>query len=275
MDRRTKTFLKKFIPESFREHYHKKRVEKLSHAYQKFHRENLGGKYQCNFCLHTYKALLPDGLDFPVIEEYEILGAGKRPNTMCPHCQSKDRIRMIYEFIRRKTDLLEEPNRFLHIAPENNLKAVFQEQLKGEYINGDMNPNHADKIIDITCIEYNPNYFDAILCNHVLEHITDDDVAMSELYRVLKPNGWAILQVPVSMNHSGTFEDPAITSEAEREEFFGQLDHVRIYGHQDYVARLKKAGFRVELIYPKEYLREEEIEKYAINPDEFIFYCRK
>ncbi len=50
------------------------------------------------------------------------------------------------------------------------------------------------KEIDVTSITYDSNTFDVILCSHVLEHVLDDDKAMRELYRVLKPNGWGIIQ---------------------------------------------------------------------------------
>ena len=51
--------------------------------------------------------------------------------------------------------------------------------------------------MDITNILYEDNTFDSIWCNHVLEHVVDDQKAMRELLRVPKPGGWAILQVPI------------------------------------------------------------------------------
>ena len=86
---------------------------------------------------------------------------------------------------------------------------------------------------------------DAIICNHVLEHIPDDRKAMKELRRVLKPGGWGILQVPISYVLAATHEDPSIVTTEAREQAFGQYDHVRIYA-KDYVDRLVGAGFKVE-----------------------------
>jgi ubiquinone/menaquinone biosynthesis C-methylase UbiE len=100
--------------------------------------------------------------------------------------------------------------------------------------------------MDITDIQYPDNYFDAIICNHVLEHVIDDYKAMTELHRVLKPGGWAVLQVPISLSLGKTYENPSVTTAREREEAFGQDDHVRIYA-KDYVSRLERAGFTVNV----------------------------
>ncbi|KKL68879.1 hypothetical protein LCGC14_2120580 [marine sediment metagenome] len=94
--------------------------------------------------------------------------------------------------------------------------------------------------------EANNNYFDVILCSHVLEHIPNDYLALKELYRVLKPKGWAILQVPIDHNRAKTFENSKIISPKERLRVFGQKDHVRIYG-TNYKDRLERVGFIVKL----------------------------
>lgn len=75
------------------------------------------------------------------------------------------------------------------------------------------------------CLRNENELFDAVVANHVLEHIPEDRKAMSEILRVLKPGGWAILQV--SIEGEETFEAPTITDPAVRERLFGQHDHVR------------------------------------------------
>lgn len=110
-----------------------------------------------------------------------------------------------------------------------------------------MNPSiDYDIRLDITDMNFEDNFFVVIICSHVLEHVMDDRKAMSELFRVLKPKGIAILQVPISKTVRKTFEDFTITSPEEREKYFGQKDHVRIYG-QDYKKRLQNIGFKVDL----------------------------
>lgn len=100
--------------------------------------------------------------------------------------------------------------------------------------------------MDITDIRFPDDYFDEIICNHVLEHVIDDGKAMSELYRILNPGGWAILQVPISLTLKNTYEDFSITTITGREQALGQDDHVRIYA-EDYQARLAQAGFKVNV----------------------------
>lgn len=108
-----------------------------------------------------------------------------------------------------------------------------------------------------------------MVCNHLHEHVPADIDSMKELYRVLKPSGKAILQVPISKNLDKTFEDFSVTDPEEREIVFGQFDHVRIYG-QDYTDRLSSVGFKVERINISR-----EYEKYGLSMDEDIFIGKK
>jgi len=205
----------------------------------------------------------------------DIVGGGYR-FALCPRCHSTDRERLIYWYIIYKTNILNSSKsiKLLHIAPERNLQKVFRVNSIMEYINGDLNPLIAEKVIDIADINFENNYFDFIICNHVLEHVKDDRKAMSELFRVLKPKGFAILQVPISKNVKETFEDFSITSPEERERYFGQKDHVRIYG-KDYKERLESAGFKVELYDIKDELNTKNIRKHGFNENEILYVCRK
>ena len=132
----------------------------------------------------------------------------------------------------------------------------------------------ADRKIDITDINFENDYFDFIICNHVLEHVKDDIKAMSEVFRVLKPEGEAILQVPISKYNKETFEDFSIILPEEREKYFGQKDHVRIYG-QDYEERLESADFKVELYDIKKDLNTREIKKLGLNEKEILYIGKK
>ena len=215
-------------------------------------------------------------MDLPVITELQIMSAGRRSNVLCPTCGSKDRERWIWAFLESaKSDFLQNSNNtILHIAPEVQLRKKFKEIFNKNYINADLNPKHADVKMDITKIQFPDNHFDAILCNHVLEHIPNDQLAMSELHRVLKPKGWAILQVPLSQNLKTTFEDFSIKSEAEREEKFGQFDHVRVYG-SDYFKRLENAGFKIEKVKQTSFLSNEQIQSLSLIEGEPIILAIK
>jgi ubiquinone/menaquinone biosynthesis C-methylase UbiE len=129
--------------------------------------------------------------------------------------------------------------------------------------------------MDIHKIPFEDNTFDAAMCNHVLEHVKNDILAMKEIFRVLKPDGWAILQVPfMGKNLKRTFEDPSITSPKEREKVFGQRDHVRIYG-EDYPERLRSAGFEVTKDRFVMELSDKMVKRYALPSDEIIYFCKK
>ena len=144
-----------------------------------------------------------------------------------------------------------------------------------EYITADIESPLAKVKMDIHEIPFDDHTFDIIFCNHVLEHVEDDLKAMSEMRRVLKPGGWAILQIPwFHPIPDVTFEDPGIADSKEREKMFGQDDHVRLYG-KDYPDRLKQAGFNViedQLIFEVE---KSEIERFALPTDEVIYRVEK
>lgn len=234
-----------------------------------------GNKYQCPICNYNAKDFYPIGFDLPVLREKEVIGAGLR-NGGCYKCDSWDRERLIYLFLKEKLNLFHEPKniKILHLAPEKSLsKAIFNFGYEN-YICGDLftegysYPNYVQNM-NVLEIPFKDNYFDIIICNHLLEHVPNDNDAMKELYRVLKNGGKAILQVPISKISDKTFENFAITDPKEREAVFGQFDHLRIYG-QDYTEKLQSVGFKTERINISE-----EFTKYGVARDEDIFVGKK
>jgi SAM-dependent methyltransferase len=133
--------------------------------------------------------------------------------------------------------------------------------------------------MDITDIHYPDNSFDVIYCSHVLEHVTDDRKAMRELARVLKPGGWALIAVPFffapgkTVFRDRTFEDPKVTTPAEREGVYGQNDHVRAYG-LDFPDRLRESGFDVTVVTFPSSFSEEMVRKHGLSREN-IYLCRK
>lgn len=233
-----------------------------------------GRAYHCPVCRSNVRLLKPLGYDLPVIHEKQIVGSGLR-NAMCPVCESSDRVRLLFLFLKSRTKLFTEPIKLLHIAPEKPLSDIFIKHKTIDYLTADLNPEQVMVKMDITAIQYPDNSFDAILCNHVLEHIPNDRQAMNELNRVLKHGGWAILQVPISTVLEPTYEDITIISPQDREKHFGQKDHVRIYG-KDYIRRLQEAGFIVESYnWTKDHVFHNERNRYGLNKDETVFYCTK
>ncbi|GAB4285223.1 MAG: class I SAM-dependent methyltransferase [Marinilabiliales bacterium] len=197
-----------------------------------------------------------------------------RKNALSPGTMSLERHRLIWLYLKEKTDFFSKNYKFLHIAPEYCFIKPFKSLKNIEYTTGDLISPWADVKLDIMDIPFDDNSFDIIMCNHVLEHVDDDIKAMKEFYRVMRPGGWGIFQVPIDYNNEKTIEDPTVTNPREREKLFGQSDHVRLYG-KDYAARLQSAGFNVS---EENFINEIDPElkqKYALPENEIIYLCKK
>ena len=221
-----------------------------------------GDRYEDPIDGKTFKSFLPYG--------YESV----RENVLSPSTLSLERHRLLWLYLKHKTDLLTRPQKLLHFAPEQCFYKLFKESNTIDYTTTDLNSPLADVHADICNLPFDDNEFDFILCNHVLEHIPDDQTAMQEIYRVLKPGGTAILQIPLENNREETFEDDSITDRKERARIFGQYDHVRVYG-MDYFERLDHIGFIVDAVdYTKE-LGAKQVDRYRLAPGELIPVVKK
>ncbi|CAM2796621.1 Methyltransferase domain-containing protein [Flavobacterium succinicans] len=233
----------------------------------------------------SFKSMLPYG--------YET----QRNNVLSPSTLSLERHRLLWLYLNEQTDFFQseldsdslvtntkriklrdaETNsalKVLHFAPEQAFYKLFRKQKNLDYTTTDLFSPLADVKADICNLPFEDNQYDVILCNHVLEHIPDDTKAMQELYRVLKPGGMAILQIPQDLNREVTFADDSITDQKERAKIFGQYDHVRIYG-RDYFDKLRSIGFTV---IEEDYTRKiapELVEKYCLAKGEIIPVCFK
>ena len=210
----------------------------------------------------SFKSFLPYGY------------AKQRPNVLSPSTLSLERHRLLWLYLQNETDFFTAPHRVLHFAPEQAFYKRFKKQANLTYTTTDLESPLADVKADICNLPFADHSFDIILCNHVLEHIPDDTKAMQELYRILKPGGMGIFQVPQDVNRTTTFQDDSITDPKERTLVFGQYDHVRLYG-LDYFDQLRQIGFTViEEDYTNK-LTPEEVEKYCLAPGEIIPICFK
>ena len=177
-------------------------------------------------------------------------------------------------FLGIETSFFTEKAKVLHIAPEQSFIKRFRSMKNLEYITSDIESPLADVKADICDLPFGDDTFDIVFCNHVLEHIPDDHKAMSELFRVMKPGGWGIFQVPISYQRDVTYEDPTVTSKEERKEKFGQYDHVRVYG-LDYYRRLEDVGFIVEKVDYTKQIPSEDVQKYCLEKGEILPVVRK
>ena len=210
----------------------------------------------------SFKKFLPYG--------YE----NQRENVLSPSTLSLERHRLLWLYLKNETDFFKKKLKVLHFAPEQAFYRRFRKLPNLDYTTTDLNSPLADVKADICDLPFEDKSFDFILCNHVLEHIPDDTKAMNELYRILKPGGNAILQIPQDLDSAKTFQDDSITDPKERAKIFGQYDHVRVYG-RDFFDKLRAVGFKVEEVDYTSKLSEAEIDKYRLAKGEIIPVCHK
>ena len=185
-----------------------------------------------------------------------------------------ERHRLVWAFFQRRTNLFDgRPKRVLHIAPESCFLHQLRKAFGSNYVTADLFNPTADHQWDVTAVPQPDESFDVIYCSHVLEHVPEDRKAMAEFHRLLKPGGWAVINVPVT--EESTFEDPSVTDPEERLRLFGQKDHVRRYG-RDYLDRLRAAGFQVEIVSPSELFSATDIERLAVRIEAGdVYLCTK
>lgn len=220
-----------------------------------------GNNKICPCCGGNFKKFLPVGAKF-------------RSSAQCPGCNSLERHRLLYIYIKHKTNFFKNKLKVLYLAPNRIFLSIFSKLAKIELITADLSSPLAMIKTDITNLIFEDKSFDVILCSHVLEHVIDDKLAMRELFRVLKPNGWAIIQSPIDYALKKTIEGNKDMPANERRELFGEYDHYRIYGI-DYKDRLERAGFKVKVDNFVIDLNKNFIDLYGLDQTEKIYFCFK
>ena len=227
----------------------------------------------CVFCGRTHRRFLHKGVRAELFKKNRVSGAGYRKNVRCPACSSSHRARLLFLFFELRTDIYQREVSLLHISPNRHLARELRGHKNIDFVCGALLPDRLPDIpaekVDVTGMTYGDGQFDVVICNHVLEHVRDDATAMREIFRVLKPGGFAVLQVPLALDLEETLEDPSIVGEKERKDAYGQKDHLRLYG-LDYFEKLKNAGFRVERDNPFENRWLPDLEKHCLDRDEDV-----
>lgn len=216
-----------------------------------------GNRVSCNCCGHNFRRFRTH------------TGRAGHRSLMCPRCGSLGRHRVDWLFLTQQTDVLKRTSRLLHIAPEVCLEAPLRQLAHVDYLSADYDSKLAMEHVDATAMHYPSESFDAVICNHVLVVIEDDAAAIRELHRVLKPEGWALIQSAVDTSRDSTVEVERPTGGSRYEEFF-----LRRYG-RDYAAKLEQAGFSVTV---SDFVRELPTtvqQRFGLDPQETIFFCRK
>jgi len=198
------------------------------------------------------------------------------PNDITITNGARSRHRLFWLFLERETNLLKDENVVLHCAPQygiynrlnayNNLTYLPCDKFMPGY-------DYENEVqnVDLLDISYDDNYFDYIICNRVLEHIVEDKKAIKEMYRVLKPNGTALISVPIDFSLEKTHE--TYTSIENRIKHYGQWDHVRMYSG-DLKNRIEESGFKVDMNRYSDNFTAEEMKKYGLCVDT-IFVAKK
>ena len=223
-----------------------------------------GNKVECPVCEKSFSKFLSYGSN-----------VAHRENVLCPYDLTLERHRLMWLYLTRKTDFFSaESLKVLHIAPEQCFLPHFKKQNNLDYTTADLVSPIADIHFDLHDIPLEDNQYDVVFCNHVMEHVDDPIRCMSELNRVMKPGGWAIMQVPQDMSRTETYEDKSITSPDEREKHFWQKDHVRLFG-KDYPSYLEKAGFKVNEFDLNTEFDATEVVKFRLMQKEILYIARK
>ncbi|GIX15441.1 MAG: type 11 methyltransferase [Paracoccaceae bacterium] len=235
-----------------------------------------GTARRCELCGNGVRGFAAHGGGFEVLDRRQVVGGMRRENDRCPVCHGCDRTRMMMMWLRDVAGLGGDhpPLDLLHVAPDYGLYLWLKRQKRLRYAASDIDPARYRHIpnmhaADLTAAPFADASFDIVICSHVLEHVPDDMQALREIRRILRPGGRALLLTPLALDGRGTEEDPSVTDPAERERRFGQWDHVRIYGREDFLDRITRAGLEATLWDPFAADRA-EAERLGLNPLELL-----
>lgn len=214
--------------------------------------KQLPEKFYCPICDSNLKFFNPlpvfykenaKKYGFAHLEQCEMLAL---ETYSCPHCDATDRERLYAYWMNNQFGkALHLKSKIIHFAPESALSEWIRQRGYTDYKTADLMMPHVNYQVDITRLPFANDQYDFFICSHILEHVSSDDLAIAELYRIVKPGGMGIVMAPIIVGLEHTIEDPSIEDVAERWRLFGQYDHVRLYAHDDYVAKLKRHGFVV------------------------------
>lgn len=239
------------------------------------------GPRQCPVCQHHVRFFADSGYGFEVLERLQVVGGLRRGGDACPVCHSTSRERLIWFWLQQKGRGFRFANdiAIAHFAPEKGLTKRLQSASPANYTPYDFAParyRHLDNVqqADLGGLTIPEASVDLLMCNHVLEHVPDVPLAMSEIIRVLKPGGTAILQVPIALKLDATIELGLASTPEDRIRLLGQDDHLRLFTQDGYVSHLQQAGFAVELYEAFEDDGQAATD-WRLDPFETLFICRK
>lgn len=217
-----------------------------------FIKSHIGSKCSCNVCGWS-------GSDW-----YEkAMGQSIIPR-VCPRCDSKSRQRLL-KLMLEQADFINSNARLIHVSPHHGERWIskWMGLKRVDYLSIDISPGVAMKVMDLTAMDFQDGVIDIIVCCHVLEHIENDLQAIQEIYRVLRNNGVALLQVPIYGDVTEKVDTPT------------QADSFHIWhpGH-DYYKRYEQVGFKVSS-FGVDKLDNFLVDKLALSSNDIIHICTK
>jgi SAM-dependent methyltransferase len=235
-----KAYIRKSVPDS------------LTRPVQAILNVSRADRRECNICGH-------EGKFWP-------FGNPPRRGAICAKCGAMERHRLMALWMDGNASTIDGV-RILHFAPEIAVTRMLRG--RSNYRSADLKPGAADSVLNIEKIDLPSESIDVVVCSHVLEHV-DDKAALAEIHRVLAPGGKALLMFPVVEGWENTYENSLHTSPADREMYFGQSDHVRMFG-RDVRDRIENAGFSLT-----EFTAEEpSVSRYGLIRGEKLFIAAK
>jgi SAM-dependent methyltransferase len=232
----------------------------------------------CSICDQEVEGWLPhphrDTIS-PLMGMLDVIGSDLEFH-LCPRCRSNDRERHIWIYMAALGILAESVGKpILHIAPEGGVEHRLRAGAGPGYLAGDLHPrNPLHARIDVEHLDHPDGSFHLIICNHVLEHVSDADRAIAELARCLSRNGWLVAQTPYSTVLRDTMEFTSPPSPQVAEFFLGQDDHVRLFGAN--IADLfLRAGLKGELYPHAQLMPSVDGATYGVNVREPFFLFSK
>lgn len=234
---------------------------------------------ECSLCGHSAYRFLPyrggsKGAP-PFMQSAGMVGSDL-DQFQCPWCGAHDRERHLILYMSA-AGLLENlgPKRVLHFAPEKRASARIASARPARYVKCDLFPTSPEIMkVDLLDMPFEHSSFDLVIANHVMEHVSDDQKALMEVARVLKPGGLAILQTPYSSKLHRSWSDPGIDTDQARLQAYGQEDHVRLYG-RDIFERFTSFGLTSRVKQHHELLPHIDGRRHGLNSEEPFFLFEK
>ena len=190
---------------------------------------------------------------------------------LCPNCLSFERYRLLCRWLQDETDFGTREIEVLDIAPIWAFQEFCRRFNNVKYLSIDLVSPMAMRHMDIRDLDLPDDFFDVLICYHVIEHIDDEAKALSELYRVMKPGAFAIIQVPVHVKKTVQREE---LTEWQAKRILVYDCHLRAYG-PDFKDTLEDAGFGVEVSNFVKEFTPQEIKRYGLDRTEDLYICRK